>query len=86
MRRWVPGVEHGRESLAGLLAAAAAASGTIDRDPHDRSGDRALARVGLLEGAVRPYLTAIAIGASVACDGVCLTVTARPFASSTRSD
>lgn len=29
MRRWVPGVEHGRESLAELLAAAAAEAGMV---------------------------------------------------------
>lgn len=29
MRRWVPGVEHGSESLAGLLAAAAAEAGVV---------------------------------------------------------
>ena len=35
-----------------VLALAAAAGSTIDRDPLDRSGDRAMARAGLLDDAV----------------------------------
>ena len=52
-RATLPGREpgEGQADLETILAAAAAASSTIDRDPLDRSGDRAMARAGLLDDA-----------------------------------
>jgi len=46
----VPPVEASREPSSDGVPPAGAFS--IDRDPHDRSGDRAMARLGLLEDAV----------------------------------
>jgi transposase len=48
----VPAVPPGVNRMTLEEAAALAAAFTLDRDPHDRSGDRALARLGLLEDAV----------------------------------